>query len=68
MKTAKQLSAPEKAGLVVLGVWSLIWKGLALWRAAERKSVPWFVTFLFVNTAGVLDIIYLFAIAPRRKP
>jgi hypothetical protein len=43
-------------------VWSLIWKGLALWHAAQRKDVWWFIAFLVINTAGILEIIYLFGV------
>jgi hypothetical protein len=53
--------------LLVLAAWSLVWKGFALWRAAERKSKPWFIVMLVLNTAGILEIIYLFAVAPRHK-
>lgn len=53
--------------LVALALWSLVWKGLALWRAAEKKKKPWFIILLILNTAGILEIIYLFAVAPRRK-
>jgi hypothetical protein len=51
----------------VLGTWSLIWKGFALWRAARDESKVWFVILLLVNTLGVLEIVYLFAISPMRK-
>lgn len=50
------------AGLVVLVLWSLTWKALALWRAAKRGEKIWFVVFLLVNTAGILEIIYLFLV------
>ena len=53
--------------LVAIALWSLVWKGLALWRADERKSKPWFIVLLILNTAGILEIIYLFAVAPRRN-
>jgi uncharacterized membrane protein len=53
--------------LIVLVIWTIIWKGLALWRAAEKRSKPWFIVMLILNTVGVLEIIYLFAVAPRRK-
>ena len=52
--------------LVALALWTLVWKGLALWRAAEKKSKPWFIVMLILNTAGILEIIYLFVVAPRR--
>lgn len=45
---------------VVALLWSLIWKGLALWHAAKRNDGWWFVLFLVVNTLGILEIIYLF--------
>ena len=53
--------------LVVLLVWSMIWKGLALWKAAHREQKVWFVVFLIVNTCGLLEIIYLFVITRVNK-
>ncbi len=43
-----------------LTVWSLVWKGLALWRSAGRKDLIWFIIILIANTVGILEIIYLF--------
>jgi methionyl-tRNA synthetase len=43
-----------------VAVWSVVWKGLALWRAARRNDKLWYVVLLVVNTVGVLEIIYLF--------
>ena len=48
--------------LVVLIVWSLFWKGLALWHAGRRGQPWWFVIILIINTVGILEIIYLFAV------
>lgn len=48
--------------VAVIFLWSLLWKGLALWHSAQRKDVWWFVAFLFINTLGVLEIVYLFAV------
>ena len=42
-----------------LVIWSLIWKGLALWQAARRNEQKWFIVLLIVNTVGVLELIYL---------
>jgi len=47
-------------GLVVLLVWSLVWKGFALWKAARLKHLVWFILILIVNTFGILEILYLF--------
>lgn len=49
--------------LPILLIWSFFWKGLALWHSARRAQGWWFVILLFVNTLGILEIIYLFAIA-----
>jgi hypothetical protein len=48
--------------LSILLVWSIIWKGLALWRAARQEEKVWFVLLLVVNTCGILEMIYLFLI------
>ena len=48
---------------ILLLAWSLFWKGLALWHSARREQPWWFVILLVVNTAGILEIIYLFLIA-----
>ena len=45
--------------LVILAIWELIWKGFALWKAAQNKEKGWFIAILILNTAGILPIIYL---------
>lgn len=44
---------------VVIFFWSLIWKGIALWRAANNKHVTWFILLLTLNTLGILEILYI---------
>lgn len=57
------LGIPLVGSLVLLVVlWSLVWKGLALWRSAKRGDMWWFIAFLLLNTLGILEIIYLFAV------
>mgnify|MGYP003393885173 CR=1 FL=1 len=51
----------------VLILWSLLWKGLALWHAARQKHMWWFVAILLINTLGILEIAYLFFVA-KLKP
>ncbi len=55
--------------LVPLVIWTLFWKGWALWLAARSGSKGWFIALLVLNTAGILDIIYIFFFAkkPKRK-
>lgn len=45
--------------LVVIAVWDLIWKGIALWHAARNGQNRWFIAILILNTMGLLPIIYL---------
>lgn len=45
--------------IFLITIWSLIWKGLALWRAAQRKQLAWFVVMLIINSAGLIPILYL---------
>lgn len=49
--------------LAVLILWSLIWKALALWHAAQRRDLWWFVAILILNSAGILEIVYLLFVA-----
>lgn len=44
-------------------IWSVVWKGLALWHSARRGQYWWFVILLVVNTLGILEIIYLFFVS-----
>ena len=48
-------------------VWSLAWKGVALWKAANRKEKWWFIALLVVNTLGVLEIAYIYYFSERGK-
>lgn len=48
--------------LPFLLIWSLFWKGLALWHAGRHGQPWWFVILLLVNTVGIIELIYLFAV------
>lgn len=51
---------------VLLIIWSLIWKGLALYRAAQNSDKVWYVVMLILNTAGILEIIYYFGFGKNK--
>lgn len=54
--------------LIPLLLWSLVWKGLALWRAARLGQKWWYIVLLPVNTLGILEILYLYIFSkPERK-
>lgn len=48
-------------------LWSLIWKGLALWKSARGNQMVWFIVMLVLNTAGILPIIYIAFFQKKRK-
>jgi hypothetical protein len=52
--------------LVLLALWTLPWKGIALWRAARLKDQKWFLIILIVNTLAILDIIYIYVICRKK--
>lgn len=47
-------------GLVLLSLWTLPWKGVALWKAAKKNDLVWFIVLLIINTVGILEILYIF--------
>jgi hypothetical protein len=63
------VSPGMKALIIALVVWSIVWKGIALWRAARNGQSAWYVVMLIVNTAGILEIIYLLGFSkPKATP
>ena len=45
--------------------WSMVWKGIALWRAAGNAHLVWFIALLIFNTLGILPIIYILFFSRR---
>jgi len=41
-------------------LWSIFWKGWALWKSSGKRQLIWFVILLTVNTMGILEIAYIF--------
>ncbi|MEM4271580.1 MAG: DUF5652 family protein [Candidatus Pacearchaeota archaeon] len=46
--------------VAIIIIWSLVWKGLALWKSARLSQPIWFVLILVLNTLGILEILYIF--------
>ena len=47
-------------------VWSMTWKGVALWRAGRNAHLGWFIALFIINSLGILPIIYIFAFSKRK--
>jgi len=60
------LSTVDVNLLIALALWEIVWKGLALWRAARRNEPYWFAGLLVINTIGILPIVYLLATRPAQ--
>jgi len=48
------LTNPPILFLVI--IWTLSWKGVALWKAAQNKQKGWFVAILVINSIRILEI------------
>lgn len=53
--------------IVAVAIWELLWKAIALWKAASNKQTGWFVVLLLLNTAGILPLIYIFVVDKDRS-
>ena len=50
----------------VMTIWTLAWKGVALWKAAKNNDKYWYIALLVINTVGILEIIYIFIFADKK--
>jgi hypothetical protein len=51
--------------LILAVIWTIPWKGVALWKAARRGQKVWFVLLLVLNTLAILEILYIFVFSKR---
>jgi len=45
--------------LLFISLWTLVWKGVALYHAGKNRQKVWFVVFLLLNDLGILSMVYL---------
>ena len=53
--------------LLTILIWTVPWKGVALWKAAENNHKKWFVALLVFNTLALLEIVYIFYFAKKKE-
>ena len=53
--------------LIILLIWSLAWKGIALWTAAKKNHLAWFIVLFIVSTIGILDILYIYVFSKKSQ-
>ncbi|TSC52440.1 MAG: hypothetical protein LiPW41_210 [Parcubacteria group bacterium LiPW_41] len=69
VQATEQFDSWLKANPVLAGiflVWVMTWKGLALWKAAKKNQIPWFVAILIINIGGILEILYFFIFSEKK--
>ena len=47
-------------------LWTLPWKGIALWKASRNNSKGWFIALLVINTLAILEILYIFVFSKKK--
>jgi hypothetical protein len=62
MNHSPEIKGALLAGLIILLVaifiFDAVLKAIAMWKAARRTQIAWFVCLLIFSTAAVLPIIY----------
>ena len=48
-------------------LWTLPWKGVALWKSARNEHKWWFIALLVLNTLAILEIIYIFFFSKKKE-
>ncbi|OWK26714.1 MAG: hypothetical protein US76_02745 [Parcubacteria group bacterium GW2011_GWA2_38_13b] len=51
--------------LFLVAIWTLPWKGIALWKAARGEHRIWFIVLLIANTLALLEILYIFIFSKK---
>ena len=54
--------------ILLITLWTLPWKVIALWRAVKNNHRKWFLALILLNTLAVLEILYIFVFSKEKKP
>ncbi len=60
----QQLALAWAIVLLVI-VWSYLWKCLAFWKAARRNHLGWYLVLALAPPFGLVEMIYVFWVAAR---
>ena len=53
--------------IVLIMIWDMVWRGIALWKAARNNDQWWYIALLIVNSIGILGIIYIFLFSKKKE-
>ena len=61
------LNSPAASAIITaIFIWSLAWKGAALWHASKNDEKIWYMALLLINLGGLLEIAYLFFLSKNK--
>ena len=63
----EQLLIENQWVIWLIMLWTLPWKGVALWKASKNNHKKWFIALLLVNTMAILEIIYVFYFSKEKQ-
>lgn len=53
--------------IFLISLWTIPWKGTALWKSARNGHKGWFIALLIINSLAILEILYIFVFSKRGK-
>jgi hypothetical protein len=53
--------------IIIAAIWTIPWKGVALWKSAKNGQKGWFIALLIINTVGILEIIYVIFFSKKKE-
>ncbi len=53
--------------IIILLLWDIVWKTIAMWKAARNNQLGWFIAVAIFNTVGILPIIYILFFQKNKK-
>ncbi len=53
--------------IIFLFLFTVVVKGIALWKAAQNEQKKWFIVLFLINTAGILELLYIFVFSKRKN-
>ena len=53
--------------ILLVSLWTIPWKGVALWKASRNNQLGWFIALMLVNSLAVLEIVYIFYFVDKKK-
>ncbi len=66
VQLSTQYGVPFWMFAIVL-IWSTVWKLLALWKSARKNHIIWFIILAFINTVGILEILYIYVFSDMKS-